>query len=171
MNSNELFVIKKSSKLYKFYNFVSKVPGYSTLTPKEHSSYRYWEDDYKSHTAIFRDICTFLRVNLFYLLATPVFLFTLTLIVGMFVIGPLLVIVNQFYTLDVGLGFLQLGLTFLTTYLVGGLILICGSWFVELKTYIENKIYDVEDSKPSNIFIQSIKDKHNQICRQIKVED
>lgn len=105
------------------------------------------------------------------MLATPVFLFILTLIVGMFVIGPLLVIVNQFYTLDVGLGFLQLGLTFLTTYLVGGLILICGSWFVELKTYIENKIYDVEDSKPSNIFIQSIKDKHNQICRQIKVED
>ena len=76
MNSNELFVIKKSSKLFKFYNFLSKVPGYSTLTPKEHSSYRYWEDEYKSHkshTAIFRDICTFLRVNLFYLLATPVF--------------------------------------------------------------------------------------------------
>ena len=26
MNSNELFVIKKSSKLFKFYNFLSKVP-------------------------------------------------------------------------------------------------------------------------------------------------
>lgn len=169
MKSNDFFVVKRSSKLYKFYNFLGHMPGYSIFTPK--APERRSEDDYKSQTAIFRDICTFLRVNLFYLLITPIVLSFLSLVATIFVAAPIVTFVNIFYTFNsvVFQTLLIPGTMILVCYLIFPLIWIFSKWGVEVK---QKLTFNREDSNAQpNIFIQAIKDKHNQICRSIKLED
>lgn len=166
MNSNDFFVVKKSSKLYKFYNTLAEIPGYNLVTPATYNK------RHDKETQIFRDICTFIRVNIYYLLVTPFILAVLALVLGLFVASPLLVIIDQFYTLNLYSDVFEMGLALLFMYCMFSIVFMVIKWFIELKTYIESKQDDnIEDDKPSNIFIQAIKDKHNQICRQIKVED
>lgn len=173
MDSNDFFTVKKSSKLYKFYNFLGHVPGYSIFTPKVPEPRS--ENDYKSQTAIFKDICTFLRVNLFYLIATPILFIITGVLLTLFVVYPFAGLISIFYTLPfMSPESIVLGQQFLVIYCLTALIVIFAFWIAELNEFMQNKKikrYAMDDIKQPNIFVQAIKDKHNKICRSITVED
>lgn len=168
MDSNDFFTVKKSSKLYKFYNTIGKIPGYNILTPKK---------KYSNETNIFTNVCTFLRVNLFYLIATPILFIITGALLTLFVVYPFAGLISIFYTLPfMSPESIALGQQFLVLYCLTALIVIFVFWIAELTEFIENKrikryAMDDFDIKQPNIFVQAIKDKHNKICRSINVED
>lgn len=168
MDSNDFFTVKKNSKLYKFYNTLGNIPGYNILTPKK---------KYSNETNIFTNVCTFLRVNLFYLFATPILFIIAVVLLTLFVVYPFAALISIFYTLPfMAADSIALGQQFLVLYCLTALVVIFSFWIVALKEFIENKrikryATDDFDIKQPNIFVQAIKDKHDKICRSIKVED
>lgn len=159
MNSNKLFTVSKSSKLYKFYQFIYEHNPLCAMVTPQH---------YKRETQIFTDICTFLRTNLFYLIfSLPATLFTLFLLISGFALIEYIAISPIIYYFDPNFNdnILMHAQTALLIY--GGML---GTYILyKLKYYFNNK--SITQDKQPNIYIQAIKDKHNKICRQIELKD
>jgi hypothetical protein len=159
MNPNALFVVSKTSRLYKFYNFLYLYNPYCTIvTP---SSLR-------DTTHIFQDICTFVRTNLLYLIfSLPATIATAAAILVALgtcfyvLISPLIYYFDPLFSKDIVGHALIAGLFYTTTLLL--------YLYYKIKQLL--KTDDEFVKKQPNIFIQCIKDKHDKICRQIEIVD
>lgn len=164
MKNEENFILKKDSKIYKFYHKLNKNPFTSWLVPK---------NEYTEELNCFNNLCSFLRTNIF-----------LTIYIGFFFISFLYLIFNLNATFnslqDSSNFFLIYSVVFKFIFLIIFLfvLVLCSLVFISknisnfvLKLY--NKIPKEEKEyveKKPNLFLQMIKDKHNKICRTFKIE-
>ena len=155
MNNYSTLTVKRSSKLYKTYHWLYKnVVGQNHLNP----------------AYAFRDVCTFLRVTLFSFISIPFILLCATLLFSFFVIYPLVSVIHLVFpelyfmpkeSITSGIALFIVYLLFIVTYL-----------HMEYANYtFITKHFSKDKPKQPNIFVQSIKDKHNKICRQIEIID
>lgn len=154
MNNNELFKIKDTDKIYRFYLLLTVLP----LT-----RYIFKEEGYCGVNC-FRNLCTFLRYNI-YLLILVVSLIN--------VIGY---IVYTLYTFDFSIDkstniFQVFSILFLVLFPFVVFILISGSILGSLLANLFGVLNKrVKKEKQPNLFIQAIKDKHNKVCRSFSIE-
>lgn len=151
-----MIVINKQSKTFKFYNFLSQLFFFSMVTPINQN----WEG---KSTAIFRDICTFARTNLFYLfISLPLMLsFIGTIFFTFYSIISAAVTLNSNPTFEIVVSLLGF---FLFLSLIVGLIFL--TMFI-----IDKSSKKLEDNTFLSLVKTSVKNKHNKFCQTLKVVD
>ena len=147
-----MITISKQSKTYKFYDFLSKIFLFKNVTPF-----------HRGGIDTFRDICTFARVTLLYIL------FSLPLFLAFFS-----TIFFTLYSLFISLFTLTMNpvtsIVVVITVVLLGLSGIAG--IVILILFIIEKTSDkFENNTFINLVTESISSKHNKFCQILKVVD
>ena len=148
-----MFSVSRNSALFKTYNALSKTVLFSTVTPIKCNG----------DTDAFRDLCTFFRTTLFYLIIS---------------IPSWILFLYAFFNViyELVLSVLNFKLEVTTTIIValGGLVLaicILGSILYLLFALAEKTTDKVGDSDFLHLMSEAIKNKHRKICKIIKVVD
>lgn len=152
-----MITISKQSKTYKFYNFLSNVFIFRSVTPFS----RGWRNYGEMET--FRDICTFARVTLLYIF------FSLPIFITFFasILYTIYSILLSLFTLEMNP---SSSVVLVVTSVVLGLAAICFTalGFVYLINKATNK---VGDNTLISLVKESIVSKHNKFCQVLKVVD
>ncbi len=149
-----MIVVSKNSRLYKTYSILSRTMIFSLFSPRK---------DYSDHVPAFRDLCTFLRTTLLYLfLAIPLWILFLGSIGILIYQTVITVITFQIQPAPLVIGFIAFAFGILSA-LVGAIALSC--WAIDAVTDSTNK------SEFINLVKESVKNKHENICKIIKVVD
>lgn len=140
--------ISKKSKLYRFYNKLAQLPVFKPLTPT-----------YYGETQAFTDVCTFLRVTLFYIfIAFPVFLaFYLSPIFIIYGIYESIINSNVHPTIFLPLIFL--------------VIISCGTVFILFIMSVAWLLGKGSKASFVNLIAEGVRAKHNKLCKIIKLKD
>lgn len=148
-----MLTVSKNSALFKTYNALAKLMLFSSVTPLK----------YTGETDAFRDLCTFLRTTLFYLLISiPSWVL---LIFAIF---------NVVYELVLSVLNFKLEITTAMIVTMGGLataIGLLGLVLFILFTIAEKVTGKAGDSDFINMVTEAVKSKHEKVCKIIKVVD
>ena len=148
-----MLTVSRNSALFKTYNALSKTMLFSTVTPIK----------YNGDTDAFRDLCTFFRTTLFYLIISIpswiLFLYAFFNVIYELVLSVLNFKLEVTTTIIVVLGGLATAIGLL------GLVLLI------LFTIAEKVTGKAGDSDFINMVTEAVKSKHEKVCKIIKVVD
>lgn len=140
--------VTKNSRLYNFYKTLSKIMIFSMVTPDSCGS-----------LAVFRDICSFIRINLLYIfVAIPLWIVVLITLVSI----PVSLVLS---VIEGSMGIMT------TAVLVYGLVVATIFLGIFLCMQALKLISKTTESEISTIISESIKSRHDKFCKIIKVVD
>lgn len=155
--------INRNSKLYKFFDKLRDIPGYS--------SYIKNYEDYTTNRYIlntFNDICTFCRHIFYTIFTTFLYLIILSICFDWLVIQPLKYLFTTEGSLAGSVTLVYSGILF-----IGYILLLAIQYIYSfLKTSSDKRSNDAHVSEPSLIrqVFSTISQRHNKICKRLEVE-
>lgn len=161
MQNNDPFYLNKNSKLYKFYKTLNQNSFTSWLVPR---------DEYTEELKCFTNLCLFLRTTFFIFLFFSFFIITAFVGITSFNVSFVDAINSNNFFL-VFLAFFKVICPVMLSLVLCLLIIQKCIFKIENKYYSNTKVNKEYKIKKPNIFLQSIKDKHNKICRSFIIKD
>lgn len=144
--------IDKQSKTYKFYDFLSKVFAFRSVTPF-----------FRGEIETFRDICTFARVTLLYIFfSLPIFILFFASI--FFTIYS---VIASIITLEPSPS------TFIVVVIGGAVLALAGlvAGVIGIITLLDKATDSVSRNTFFTLVVESVSSKHNKFCKMLKVVD